>query len=251
MLPDNGKEVKQEYDYCPTDDELMALMRYVAGRKVRAHNRLVTWLLAFTGRRPSEVMAINIRDFPGVQELDFSRVWMRLAKQNKLVLIYLIKPLQDAILDYLYPPLGSKRRGLRNLPGGYLFPSKEYDPFGRPFMRPEDYGAFFSKARRGLWDQYPGFRERNPATGIYRIHPHSLRHWFETHAAEASNPLFVKELMHYSRLETVMTYVSTKKARERIPAFMEQHYAPLIAVAQGLLPGQQCLTSFQYENRTS
>jgi integrase len=245
MLPDNGKAVKQEYDYCPTDEELMALLRYVAERKVRPHFKLITWLLAFTGRRPSEVLALNIRDFPGVHDLDFSKAWMRLAKQNKVVQIHLVEPLQRAVIEYLYPKTGAGRRGLRNLPGGWLFPSRSCNSvYDRPFMRAEDYGAFFSKARRALWDQYPGFKEKNPSTGIYRIHPHSLRHWFETHAAEASNPIFVKELMHYSRLETVMTYVSTRKAREKIPAFMEQHYGPLLQMARGMVPGQQCLAQF-------
>ena len=52
------------------------------------------------------------------------------------------------------------------------------------------------------------------------------------------------ELMHYSKLETVMTYVSTKKAREKIPAFLETHYAPLIAAVRGLQPGQNDLNSY-------
>lgn len=242
MLPSNGKKTQSQYDYFMTDEEAMAILRYCTDRKVSAHWKLAMNMLLFRGLRPSEVLAMNVRDFPGLAELDFSRVWVRIAKTNEEVELYLVKPLADMVRDYLLEPVGRSKYGAKarfsQLPSGYLFPKKSMWFTERPFMRSEDLGAFFSKVRKALWSRYPGFKERSPK-GVYRIHPHTCRHWFQTRAALIEkDAYFLKELMHYKKLDTPLHYISSTALREKVPRFLEDNYGSVMRCAVGLKRGQ-------------
>lgn len=237
-MPDSGKKVKQEYDYIVSDEEIQILLQ--ESQRLSPKFRLWMWMAVFTGRRSSEICAMRIIDWiSDWKNLDFSRVMIRQAKTNKLEEQYIVTPLRHMIKEYVM-------KYHEHLHGGWLFPTprcKGY--FGKQHIRPEDVGAMFSKLRKRLGKTWPGFLDRNPVTGIYRVHPHSIRHWHATRAARITkDPLFVKALLGWQRLETVMHYMSLKAAKEEVPEFLEEHYGGVARYVEGLGAGQQTIMQF-------
>ncbi len=238
MLPSNGKPEIKEHDYYITPEELSILVKEMRSKKTKKdHWELATWFLILTGRRISEVLATQIQDFPLYKNFNFSKWTVRLAKTNKVITLPIVEPLQDLIKQYVI-------KHQDKLVGGYLFPNTTTSYFDKPYRTPEQYGAWFSKLRRRCGERHPGFKEKYP-DGVYRIHPHTLRHFFQTLAWDKTRSLlFIKELMGYRDAKTVQIYVSKAEMRGKIPEYMERHITPLAHMLTGLQPGQKSLAEY-------
>lgn len=236
MLP-NKKDRKDEYDYYITLEEIKVLLKVVNQPKVRPHHKLMTWFLILTGRRVGEICAVQVQDFQGHKDFDFSKLQVRLEKTGQVVTVPIVEPLQQMIVEYL-------TKYHDRLVGGYLFPKSGFKALERPFMETKDYHAFFSKARQRASKWLPSFSEVYP-NGIHRIHPHTLRHFFEDYGLELTNSLlFVKELMGYKDISTVLVYANRKRIREQVPKYYDQHMNNLCKKLDGLTEGQEALNKW-------
>lgn len=236
MLQSN-KETKDEYDYYMTFEEMQVLVKCVNMPRVKDKFKLMTWMLILTGRRVGEICAVQVQDFLGHKEFDFSRLNVRLEKTGKVLMITICEPLQAMIKEYIV-------KHHQEILGGYLFTRMRPGCFNRPFMRTEEYGAFFSKLRRRAVDYCPGYAEVFP-NGQHRIRPHTIRAFFETYGLDCTNSLlFVKELMGYSDIATVVVYANKKKVRDELPGYYNKQMNDLGQKLSTLCKGQETLSFF-------
>lgn len=212
MLPDNGRRVKQHFNYHMTLEEVKVILQYV-----KMHCSLkweIALLLMLTrGMRPAEVLSLNVLDF----NEDYSEVTFREAKTNKIRIKEVVIP-EVAEMIRVYVAANTKSRYIVD---GYLFPFHNVKSGGLPFMNTETFGAWFSSVRHGIIKEYPeyaaSFKERYPfqmKTGKpqmrYRIGLYSFRRFFETSLyLQTGNSLAaVKEIMEYgSKFDPMKHYI--------------------------------------------
>ena len=184
--------------------------------------QLLVAICSFRGLRISEALGINILDF---KDDSFNRLTYREAKTNKVQQNRpIIKPLADMIKAYIY----TNRHLLKD---GYLFPY--YSSRRLPHMDTKTGEAFFSKMRKIIGRDHPGFLDKyeikteNGKTMFrYRICFHSCRRWFENHLfGQTNNINIVKTVMDYADFEPLNAYLNRFEVIDKEPEILNKAFA--------------------------
>lgn len=239
MLADNGRRLKQRFNYHMSTREVRILFKYSARWSFKW--QLLLSFCAFRGLRVSEALAINyLTDFV---DPSFSKLVVREAKTNKIRTLPLISPLSDMIRRYV--ALEGQR--LRN---GFLFPY--YSSKKLPFMDTMTADAHICKMRKIIGKDYPEFLEEYHFVGLrgevysrHRIGFHSLRRWFETTIFNRTESVYiVKEIMDYTDFKVLNSYLNNATIKEREPVLLAETFNPLIKDFQNELIGQTRLSTY-------
>lgn len=236
IIPKPGCVPVADHDYYITDEEVKQLLRD-ADERATPKWQLYIYLALFLGRRSQVTLAINIRDFPGWKNLDLSRLTVRENKRRRTERVHTIpvpEILQEILLEYIYIFRDTLYKG-------YLFPAAQRSRFKRPYEKSESASAYFSKARARIGGT---FLERYEG-GVYRIHAHTLRHWYETRIAEIEkDPYFLKKLMGYESLDTVLSYVRVKDYNHKAAKVLDNAFSGFLKDMVHTSPDQSTLGEF-------
>lgn len=281
MLPSNGRYSEPEYDYHIRNDELRILLEHIKDTHGEySWQYILACLVWARGMRISEALFVNFQDFPLRLYGDFTTMNFREAKTNKIRSNEIIvEPVACMIKEHIVRnPL------ILSHYDGYIFPHRNGSLWhGAPVMKTETAGSYMCKWRNALAEKFPEFLDKYPHKNwncpqchiqwseqehfeqglqdlcrhcgsvlvihtkwTYRIGWHSLRRNFEDNGLDYSgdNALFVKEMMHYSKVQTVMHYTSKKRLREKIPDFMENCISPMFNDFRAYDPDQTRLMAY-------
>lgn len=170
--------------YVPTEEELNTLIDNLKGEDfLSLRERAIMELLYGSGIRVSEVTALKIED------INFSTGTLRVrGKGNKDRLVPMNKKTAEVLKAYL-----KKREELLtklNRTSNYVFVNR------------------MGKRLSERW-VFEVVRRAGRKIGLYRLHPHSLRHAFATHLLNAGMDLrSIQELLGHSSLATTQRYTS-------------------------------------------
>lgn len=236
MLPENGiRQGKKKYHYYITDDEVRALLGYAD--RCSPKWKLLVHMALFAGLRANELCWVNIADFPGWKNLDFSKLSIRVCKTGDEEERPINTHLQEMLREYVILYDG-------RFPGGYLFPSHWQSRYKRPVIGTETIGAWFAGVRKRIKKTCPGFDELFP-TGKYRIHWHVLRHWFQTRITRIEkDPYFLRQLMSYRSIDSVLSYVRVEDYKARAARVMEDGFKDVFKNLELYGPGQTTINQF-------
>lgn len=220
---------RSDYEYYMTDEEVRLLLRD-ADENASPKWRLYIYLSLLLGRRSQVTLAMNMFDFPGIKELDVSRVEVKENKDGKRHIIPVPEVLQDIILEYIYIYRDT-------LIGGYFFPANHQSRWKRPYINSQSASAYFSKARKRIGGS---FLEKYD-NGQHRIHPHTLRHWYQSRIAHIEkDPYILQRLMGYQKMESVLSYVRKANYHSHARSLVDGAFSGL-----GVVPkGQSVLSEF-------
>lgn len=243
MLEDNGRKIKQKYNYHMTDEEVKIMFKYCRAYYATKYS-LVLSVIAFRGLRPQAALAINYRtDLTP----DFKRLSWREAKTNKLQLNRPLLPqLSEMIDEYVYLNKDSLR-------DGFLFPYYTKKSKGRPFMSSQVLSTWFNaKLRRKIAKDHPQFMERYPFTMSngkiqmrYRIGVYSLRRWFETRLHTATDSVYiVKEIMNYNDYKPLNSYLNRQRVMSKEDQIMKDSFSGAFQKAHDVAAAQTKLSFF-------
>jgi integrase len=239
MLRDNGKKVKQVFNYHITINEAKLILNHVK-RHYATKYYIALLLLLTRGLRPSEMLAINVNDFTD----DFKRLTFREAKTNKIRIKEFIIP---CVAEQVKAYIMLNRYGLKD---GFLFPFYSKKSAGLPHLTSEVFNAWFCKVRRKLGETHPEFNERYPfqqKTKIqyrYRVGVYSFRRLFETtlYINNKFNLALVKEIMEYSsKFDPMRHYIKFFHEDTAKEAILTQTFENM---ALNYIKGQSKLSEF-------
>ncbi|MBD3203949.1 tyrosine-type recombinase/integrase [Candidatus Woesearchaeota archaeon] len=236
MLPSNGKQVRQTYNYHMTPDELQVLFKHV-DEHCSMKYKIALLLMVSRGMRPSEALAVNVADFVH-EPYFFAKLTFREAKTNKLrQKEKIVKPVADQI--YLYVKLNRFR-----LKEGFLFPFYTKKSEGLPFMDSKTFGAWFSKIRQQIGKKHKNFLDKHTITtstgkkqNRYRINTYSLRRFFETYlyVNNGFNLAALKEIMEYSsKFDPMKHYIKYFHKEKEKNDTLEETFTPLVKALIGM-----------------
>jgi len=158
-------------------DELTAILNAVDARadnwkgKTATRDRLIILLLAFTGMRRGELLALRVIDI----NLQSQCIYIRNGKGNKDRVIPIASTIKQPLLSYIEK--------------GHLKPSERLFPI---------------QARR----VYTIVKHYAQAAGIDNLSPHGLRHYFATALLERGAPLrAIQELLGHADISTTAIYL--------------------------------------------
>lgn len=248
MLPDNGRRVKPKNNYHITPEELKFLFNYIRLHCDTKYEIIIS-LMAFRGMRPKEALACNMLDFSE----SYTKLTYREAKTNKIRHNQtIVKPLAKRIATYISM---NKHR----LTDGWLFPyntkktrSKGGKIYIQPFMDSMTFAVYFSKIRWALAKNYNSFNEKymfkyknGRSKFVYRIHPYSLRRFFETYfyINNNYNLALLKEIMDYSsKFDPMKSYIKIIHREKQRSQYIQDTFTPL---ANRLISNQTTLEEFK------
>lgn len=224
------KRIRERRNYFMTTDEVKILWTYA--KRWGSKAQLLFAFALFRGMRIGEICAINILDFSE----DFKSLKVIHEKSHIQDTIPLIPELTELTKTYIM-----KNKHL--LKDGYLFPfysSRRY----APHLTTKVAESIFSKLRKNIGKDYPGFLERNmlPSKGCihyrYRIGFHSCRRWFETRIYEnIKDRKKLADIMRYLDVSTVDTYIDPyetwKKERSILGTTFSEHFNFLELLGKG------------------
>ena len=155
-------------------------------KKTALRDFAIVYLLAFTGIRISECLNLQYRDLDLVEQEMIIH-----GKGNKQRIVYLNDSVCDVLKDYLNNNRNAKHYG-DNVKSQYIFISNR------------SIKLTTSRVNQ-IFDIYND-----------KIHPHSLRHWFCTHALESDMDIHeIANQAGHSNIQTTMRYTNPTKEAMR------------------------------------
>ncbi len=184
------------YDHASPPPHLKSERAIANWNKTRIRDRALMRVLAETGGRLSEILDLNISDFP-VSDLYGEEV-MRVRVRGKGNNFYDLRFLESlpAIRDYI-----KIRTVLKAGPDGKvpLFVSHKGKFSGQRLIRQTAWRVVTEAAR---------------ALGLGKIHPHDFRHWRATRLLNAGKPLdVVQDYLGHQSVETTRNYYAVTNAK--------------------------------------
>lgn len=182
-----------------SSNELSMILNHV---KDDVKYRLIFKIMAYIGLRIGEVSRIKRNDIQG----DFETLRVELEKSHKIVERVIPESLKEDFMEYLEK-----------------YPSKEeylFLPDGRSdnkYLQVTSIRWKFYKVIKesGLDDTYYHRRDGKP---LFRISPHTLRHYFVTQFYNHSSYdlLLTKEVIGHKKLDTTLMYISPRNLEREI-----------------------------------
>jgi integrase len=249
MLEDNGRRVKQHFNYHITTDELKIFFHYIR-KHCHTQYEIACLLMCFRGMRTSEALAANVNDFNN----EFTRITYREAKTNKLRMNeVVVKPIAERVKAYV-------EMNKFRLEDGWLFPYyknkvrciKGVERY-YPHMDAHTFEQWFVVVRKRLAKDHACFNEKYPFTyknGMvkwkYRISSYSFRRWFETtfYIGTGYNLALLKEIMLYSsKFDPIKHYIRIVHKDEQKADILENAFGTLANEMLLASPPQEAVSS--------
>ena len=229
------KEIKEKKpDYFMTDEEVKLLWKYSTDKWSSKFSTMIAFALC-RGMRVGEIVAINITDF----NRDFTKLRVIFEKSHIEDWLPLMPELTDIVKEYI-----TKNRPFKD---GYLF--SFYSSKGKaPHMTAGVAEAFFSKMRKIIGKDHPGFLEKRKFSNgyeKYRITFHSCRRWFETRIHDnIKNKKKLADIMRYIDASTVDTYLNPYETWKEEKNILKSTFENYFVMFNDFSKGQMKLTMF-------
>lgn len=191
--------IETGYKKCMSKEEVRKFLEFLQTQSDQV--RICYLIMVILGIRTSEAISIRLHQIRG------NRLVLKLRKTNKIHERIMPNYLKNIIYEYIYEYKGYFREG-------YIFPPLNNQ--SRNLHLSRNTLCWVMKEFRDKYKLNDWYYQRRDGNKLYRISPHTLRHAFTSRILQETNDLmFVKDVVGWNKLQTVVTYASAFKRIER------------------------------------